>query len=27
LKFGQRDGVELIWGIRCHEKFLLPDIW
>jgi hypothetical protein len=22
---GQRDGVELIWGIRRHEKFLLPD--
>jgi hypothetical protein len=23
LKLGQRDGVELIWGIRRHEKFLL----
>lgn len=23
LKLGQRDGVELIWSIRRHEKFLL----
>jgi hypothetical protein len=27
LKLGQRDGVELIWGVCRHEKFLLPDIW
>ncbi|MEK6655410.1 MAG: hypothetical protein AABY92_09715 [Thermodesulfobacteriota bacterium] len=25
LKLGQRDGVELIWGIRRHEKFVLPE--
>jgi len=25
LKLGQRNGVELIWGVRRHEKFILPD--
>jgi hypothetical protein len=24
LNLGQRDGMELIRGIRCHEEFLLP---